>query len=352
MSSLYKRKDSRYYWWTTLYKGRKLQRSTRMTRRDLARKVVNHWDLKLMLDDTSFLPSYNKSKNSAAGFINDYLIFIEKRKSASTANSIKGVLRNFKLFLKSKSIERLDDINVKILDNYIDWLDNAPKTKKNYLGIVSRMLKQAIKENVLKSNPAVLATLPKIYPNSEKHRMLESIDLEIIFGTAGQWFDYYQFLLYTGLRAGDVALLTYGNINREKGAITSLIRKSGRIHELPLADHLVKELSFGKKDEPIFPRLYSDNYKQLNSKLAAPRKHMQSMLKIHDRPKATLHSFRRTFNNILRDKGLGIGDRQKLMAHSSSETTKIYTNPNFDLAKEFVNKIPVYGKSDIAKRRN
>ncbi len=40
--------------------------------------------------------------------------------------------------------------------------------------------------------------------------------------------------------------------------------------------------------------------------------------------------------------GLSIEDRQILLAHSSSETTKIYTHPNFDLASKFVNRIPDY----------
>ncbi len=59
------------------------------------------------------------------------------------------------------------------------------------------------------------------------------------------------------------------------------------------------------------------------------------------RPKATLHSFRATFNNTLRDLGLSIEDRQVLLAHSASETTKIYTHPNFDLAARFVNRISI-----------
>ena len=62
------------------------------------------------------------------------------------------------------------------------------------------------------------------------------------------------------------------------------------------------------------------------------------------RPKATLHSFRATFNNTLRDLGLQIEDRQVLLAHSSSETTKIYTHPNFDLATKYVNLVPDFGK--------
>ena len=59
-------------------------------------------------------------------------------------------------------------------------------------------------------------------------------------------------------------------------------------------------------------------------------------------PKATLHSFRQTFNQKLRDLGLGIEDRQALLAHAASSTTKIYTLPNLNLAREYVNKLPVF----------
>ncbi|HJM33575.1 MAG TPA: site-specific integrase, partial [Candidatus Marinimicrobia bacterium] len=51
---------------------------------------------------------------------------------------------------------------------------------------------------------------------------------------------------------------------------------------------------------------------------------------------------RHTFNQRLRDLGLGIEDRQALLAHASSSTTKIYTHPNLDLAREYVNKLPVF----------
>jgi integrase len=67
---------------------------------------------------------------------------------------------------------------------------------------------------------------------------------------------------------------------------------------------------------------------------------MQEILKVYERPKATLHSFRRTFNNALRDLGLQIQDRQALLAHASAETTKVYTNPNLELARRYVNQIP------------
>jgi integrase len=342
MSSLYKRPDSKYYWWTTRYKGRKVYKSTKMTQKHLAKKVKTQFDLDLVLRNVEFLGIPKRSPINVINYIRQYLTFVEKRKSTNTYENTRGVLNKFHDFLKPYGIIRIDDITVKVLDDYIDWLENAPKTKKNYLGIVSLMLKQAMKEGVIQANPADNATLPQIIKQI-KHRPLEQIDLNIIFQGAGNWLLYYSFLYHTGLRAGDVAILTYGNINRSKKAIIGLVRKSRRIHEFPLSDFLLNQIPVGSpQDEPIFPDMKEEDEKKLNYRLEKPRKHMQMLLKLNDRPKATLHSFRVTFNNALRDLGLSIEDRQILLAHSSSETTKIYTHPNFDLASKFVNLIPVY----------
>ena len=56
--------------------------------------------------------------------------------------------------------------------------------------------------------------------------MLESSDLSIIFAGANSYRLYYELLYYTGLRAGDVARLTYDNIDRKRCAIVSLVQKS------------------------------------------------------------------------------------------------------------------------------
>lgn len=68
---------------------------------------------------------------------------------------------------------------------------------------------------------------------------------------------YFAVLLYTGFRAGDAAMLTYGNIDFSQKVITSLVRKSRRVHEFPLSDHLVSLLlKIKDANEPLFPTLY------------------------------------------------------------------------------------------------
>ena len=346
MSSLYKRPDSKYYWWTTRYKGRKVYKSTKQTQKHLAKKVQTEWDLRLVLDNFGFLGCSTHSPIDVTQYCTQYLGFVESRKTVDTWETTRGVLRKFQKYLDYQNVKRLDEITVKVIDGYIDWLELAPKTKKNHLGIISLMIDQAIKEDVLQTNPAKNATLPKIV-HKVRHRPLNPIDLKIIFEGAGSWYYYYSFLYHTGLRAGDVALLTHANIDLNKRAIVSFVRKSRRIHEFPLAESLICQLPTGKcNDDPLFPNLYAESSRKLKDNLTKPRKFMQTLLAEANppRPKATLHSFRATFNNTLRDLGLQIEDRQVLLAHSSSETTKIYTHPNFDLATKYVNLVPDFGK--------
>lgn len=342
MSRIYQRSGTPYWWWTARHNGTRYRRSTKVTKRDLARKVQQQWDLKLALGDLSFLGLSTPFSTHISDYFQRYQNFLSERKTENTVAIARGVLNRLRQYLDGQGITRLEDIRVQILDGYIGWLKCSPKTKKNHVGVISRMLDQAVKQELIAANPAKKVTLPKIVPKV-RHRPLDSTDLEIIFKGAGSWYLYYLFLYRTGLRAGDVALLTYGNIDRKKKAIVSFIRKSRRIHEFPIAQVLLDQIPEDKPDdEPLFPESYINSERKLNDNLSKPRKYMQELLRLNGRPKATLHSFRVTFNNTLRDMGLSIEDRQVLLAHASSSTTKIYTHPNFDLATDYVNRMPDY----------
>ena len=342
MSTLYKRKRTPYWWWNTDYNGRRFAKSTKMTNKTLAKKVQQKWDLDIILGDLSFLGLSSNSNQNINSYVVEYLKFLSNRnENNKTISTIKGMLDRFSDYMENHKIKMLNQISVKNIDGYLDSLDVAPKTKKNNLQATSSMMKQAVKEDILKSNPCDLATLPKMVKDEKVHRPLQPIDLKIIFDGAGSWYMYYAFLYHTGLRAGDVASLRYGNIDFKKKSIVKYVRKSRRIHENPIADVLINMLDRNAdKDAHLFPSLYTD--KEQNDKIKKPRVYMQSLLKANDREKADLHSFRHTFNQSLLDLGMEIEDRQRLLAHASSDTTKIYTHPNFDLASQYVNRVKPY----------
>ena len=226
-------------------------------------------------------------------------------------------------------------------------LPNTTKVGNEYEKLVKIYLSNHPSYNDFFSNVWLLKDVPtKVrehlrLPKPDK-RLLLPIDLEIIFNGAGAWNMFFSFLYHTGLRANDVASLKYGNIDFKKKSIVRLVRKSRKVHEFPIADVLINMID-RKADEntPLFPTLISN--KETNDKLSKPRKYMQSLLKAHNRPHADLHSFRHTFNQSLLELGMEIEDRQKLLAHASTTTTKIYTHPNFELAMQYVNQVPKYG---------
>ena len=338
MSTLHKRSDSRFWWWSSKVQGKRVRMSTGMSKKSLAERIKDKWDMMVFTGDLSFLKSKALPSSDIRTYMDEYL-HLRSRVSENTQNTARAVTARFARFLTTVGIESMAELNRKVLDDYIDYLDLAPNTVRNHLKELNALFKCAMADGLITDNPAEHVTLPKIVKKNI-HRMLEPIDLEIVFEGAGSYKLFYEFLYYTGLRTSDVARLTYGNLDFNRKSITSLISKSDRFHEMPLAISLIDKLIPGEKSEPLFPTLFAKTKTKVDGKLRKPREYMQALLKAKGRPKATLHSFRTTFNNTLRDLGLGMDDRQSLMAHSSSETTKIYTHPNFDLAKEWIDQMP------------
>ena len=338
MSTLYKQTGYPCWYWSAYYKGKRLRKSTRLSQKSLAQKIQIKWDWMLASDDLSFYGSTSVLGPDIHGFMDEH-IKVRRRISINTYNTARAVVNSLSDYLKSINVKTVSDITIKVLDGYIDHLSCSAKTKKNHLIEIRQMLKRAVMEGLLPNNPAEHVTLPRII-KAEIHRSLDRYDLEVVFNHAGAWRLYFEFLYRTGLRAGDVAMLTYGNIDKKRKVIVSLIRKSRRVHEVPLSNILLNQIDNQNEDNPLFPSLYTQSERRLNDNLAKPRKFLQGILKANNRKKATLHSFRTTFNNTLRDLGLSIDDRAVLLAHSSSETTKIYTHPNLELAFEYINKMP------------
>ena len=149
MSSLYKRKCSPNYWWTTRYKGRRFRRSTRMTKLHIAIKVKEFWDLCLIKGELGFLGLSLHPDVQINKYIFHYLNFLESRKSNGTVSITNRVLKQFLSYTNTVGINRLDEVNVTLMNDYIDWLNCSPKTKKNHINILSLMFDQAIREEII-----------------------------------------------------------------------------------------------------------------------------------------------------------------------------------------------------------
>lgn len=339
-SSIKRPIDRKTYQYEVVIDGARVRKSTKQTQKHLAEKVQRQWDILVLEGDYSFLGNKTSVSGKPREYLLHYLAYREERVVRNKSiRTTKYILDKFVKWMIKMKIMSMDILTVVDVESFLSSLSVSAKTKRNYLVEIRLMLKQAKKESVVKENVALDADPPR-GQKSNLHRVLTPQDLKVIFQNAGKWKLYYMFLYHTGLRAGDVALLRTDNIDFRKKRIVSLIRKSRKVHEFPLPDVLWDEIR-NVGTGPLFPELYSEKEMSLNDRLKKPRKHMQSILNVFGQEKATLHSFRHTFNTVLRDVGLGIGDRQALLAHASSSTTEIYTHPNLELARRYINRIPL-----------
>jgi len=352
MSTIYKRKDSKYYWYEN--KRFKIRKSTKVTRKRDAKLVQEQWDLNIALGDFSFAKYAQVGGFLIRDYALEYLTFVERHKSENATAIAKLVLQqHFLHFCQRENILFLHEITTKTIDTYTGQLNRANKTKKNHLSELSMMFNYAVRENIIKENPTKYAYKPPTGRKYQlrKNRPLEPIDIDIIFKSAGGWRLYYLMLYHTGLRAGDVALIRNCDVDRKRKVLTTLIRKKDQVHEIPISDAIIRDLPNEISNDPLFPDLYAvkksstgetvPDEDRLRTNLKKPREYMQRILKLADRPHATLHCFRHTFNQTISNLGVSADDRKILLTQSATETNLIYSHPDIKRGLQIVNQVPV-----------
>ena len=116
MSTLYKREDSPYWWWSSKYRGKRLRMSTGLRKRKESSEIQTRWDMMLLTGNTSFLKEKQELADDPSVFMDEYLK-VRRRVSSNTANTASSVLKRFKCFLKglALNLRRWKDIHTSFL---------------------------------------------------------------------------------------------------------------------------------------------------------------------------------------------------------------------------------------------
>lgn len=154
------------------------------------------------------------------------------------------------------------------------------------------------------------------------HRELKATDIEVIFRDAGPWWLYFALLLCSGVRCDKLALLTYRNVDRERGVLVVPEGRSRHVRQIPLVPDLLEQISADMPpDAPLFPTLYVDieyqyiREEELNDNLSQPSDYLAALLGAANRPLASLHSFSVTHKNLFQDDDLFNPDQLAFLAH-------------------------------------
>ena len=121
MSTLYKQTGYPCWYWSAYYKGKRLRKSTRLSQKSLAQKIQQKWDWMLASDDLSFYGSTSVLGPDIREFMDEHLK-VRRRISINTYNTARTVINSLKTYLKSVNVNSVNEITIKLLNGYIDYL--------------------------------------------------------------------------------------------------------------------------------------------------------------------------------------------------------------------------------------
>jgi integrase len=178
-----------------------------------------------------------------------------------------------------------------------------------------------------------------------------------------EWKSLVLFGFYTGARLGDLAMLTWQNIDLERNEVQYTSRKTGRTVIVPLANALrahVESLPAGDDPkQPLHPRAYrvvanegrtgtlSRKFGELMAAagLIALRPHeakkngkgRDARRKVSE---ISFHALRHTAVSLLKSAGVSDAVARDLAGHESAEVSRLYTHIDESAKRSAVNKLP------------
>lgn len=238
----------------------------------------------------------------------------------------------------------------------------SPKTLHTHMIIIQQVLKEAVKSNLISSNPYQFISLPKIpkhtanfYSYNDLQKMFELIKNEPLYPLI------YITVLF-GLRRSEVLGLQWDSIDFEREIITikhTVVRYTDIIEKdktkseasfrsYPLTDEVANILLHLKENEmynrSVFGNEYIENnyiFKWDNGKIYEPdyiSKKFGKLLKQHNLRIIRFHDLRHSCASLLVAKGFQLKDIQEWLGHADIQTTaNIYAHLDVERKNKIAN---------------
>ena len=231
------------------------------------------------------------------------------------------------------------------IDQYILHLrkqGNANGTINRKLATVSKMLSHAKKRGWVTSTPTI-ERLPEAehrvrYLSLEEeqtiiHYFEEQLDQDMV--------DLVQFLVDTGLRAGEAFELTHDQVQDGRIYLAGINTKSGKNRMVPPTERAAGILEARKHHDPVFGA--SITYWVANRRW----NDMKEALGLQDDSQLVIHALRHTFATRCISAGASVPDVQKLMGHATIEMTMRYSHVSNESLESAISKLGQLSRKSV-----
>ena len=299
--------------------------------------------------------------------VKDYLESWLKRKELEAGETTHAryavICKQFLAHLGLKASRDLLQLTAKEFVSFRDF--QAAKLSANSVNICLKVLRsamaQAVRDGLIDTNEASRVSLLKRedkfqrrpFTLPELRRILEVADEE--------WRGLILFGLYTGQRLGDLATLTWQNLDIERRELRLSTAKTGRRQIIPLSKQLVQyvdTLPAGDDPKaPLFPRAYTAatdgttsgrNSKQFNAilvqcGLARAQTHQSTgkgRSSRREQNELSFHCLRHTATSLLKNAGVSEVVARDIIGHESAAVSANYTHVDEATKRKAVDLLP------------
>jgi integrase len=301
--------------------------------------------------------------------IREYVDSWLARKKPETANSTwvfyTGKARCFLRWLGDRADRELINIVPRDIIGFreSEGVRIAPGTVNHALKVLRMIFEDAKRDGLISDNPAESVKLMRKNGASAR-RPFSLQEIKRLLAVANkEWRSLILFGLYTGQRLGDLARLTWANVDMQQKEISLSTSKTGRRQIIPLAPTLrrqIKTLSPSKdSSQPLHQKAYaavqrsgkvgtlSRQFYELMARAGlVPAKRHRALEGGAGRSGArrvseiSFHSLRHTVTSLLKNAGVSPAIVQDIVGHESAAISANYTHIDGVSKRAALSKMP------------
>ncbi len=377
MASVWKHPESKYWFACfNLPNGRRTKRSTKTTARGDAQKIADKFEeaarhvatevqARKVLSDIYALTTGRKLKSTSIGdFLTQWTTSKRNELSPTTAAKYTQVVGQFIAHLGPRVSVDLSHLEKDDIAGFRDLIASSRSTgtANSALKIIRTAFGQAKRDGLLATNPAEQIKILKSKTTGAERRAFTLPELKRVLDVAeAEMKGLIIFGLYTGQRLGDLARLTWQNLDLQRTELSCVTGKTGRQQIIPLAQPLVRyinSLPQGEKPSlPIFPKasavvskeqrtgsLSNKFYNVLVAAGIAPKRSHKATGRGRSGKRLmnelSFHALRHTATSLMKNAGVSSAIVQEFIGHDSPAINAHYTHIETSALRKAAESLP------------
>lgn len=314
---------------------------------------------------------------SARAFVERWIERVRSEVSSATFAKYQHTAGLFLASLGPKADQPLTSIHADDVARFRDEQGRrvSASSANLMLKIVRVILGAAEVDGLVMKNEARLVKRLKSKGDEIKRRAFTLPELNRLLKVCdSEWYSMVLFGFYTGARLGDLARLTWQQINTATGEVIYVSQKTRRTVVVPMADPLqahVAGLEAGDDPkQPVHPRAYetviregrsgtlSRQFGELLAEaglVAAETHHAAKEGKGRSARRQvseiSFHALRHTAVSLLKSAGVSDAVARDLAGHESAEVSRLYTHIEDSAKRAAVNRLPDLGGETARRER-